>query len=334
MKIDDRYALAETSTGALLLDLASGTILELNESSKVIWQSALAGQPEAAIAASLSQRHALDPDTARQHVHHALTPPPGNAPAPPATDFNYERRGAGYVLRFRGETALVVDERGEYVTCAATPEGVSLPYLLQAIAPKLLALRGHVVLHASAVALGDQVIAFSGFSRAGKTSTARAFVNAGAQFICEDKLLIQVGEAGTRVAPHGERAVGAWAAATAEALRSSKPATCAGLDQAMQGETMRLAEIGFLDAQSRTPGPYAAAGLSETATAGAVFRNAFYGSDANQDWIRHLRTAARIGQTVRGFDLTVPDGLDRLAEAAAGLARAGSLSGKAPEGAV
>ena len=70
----------------------------------------------------------------------------------------------------------------------------------------------------------------------------------------------------------------------------------------MQGETMRLAEIGFVDAQRRTPGPYAAARLSETATAGAVLSKG----------------------------TTVPDGLDRLAEAAAGLVRARSLSGKAP----
>jgi coenzyme PQQ synthesis protein D (PqqD) len=328
MKIDDRYTLAETSTGALLLDLANGTILELNESSKVIWQLALAGQPEAAIAASLSQRHALDPDTARAHVRHALTPPPGDVPVPPQTDFNYARHGAEYVLRFRGETVLIVDERGESVMSAATPDGVSLPYLLQAIAPKVLALRGQVVLHASAVALGDHALAFSGFSGAGKTSAARAFVNAGAQPICEDKLLLQVGEAGTLVAPLGERAITEWAAATAEALRSSQPATCAGLDRAMQGKTMRLAEIGFLDAQRRTPGPYAAAALSETETAGAVFRNAFYGSDANRDWIRHLRTAAQIGQTVRGFNLTVPDGLERLAEAAAEPVRARSLSGR------
>ena len=93
-----------------------------------------------------------------------------------------------------------------------------------------------------------------------------------------------------------------------------------------EGETLPLSEIGFLDAQRRTPGPYAASPLSETRTAGVVFRYSFYGSDANRDWIRRLHAAVRVGQSVRGFDLTVPDGLDRLAEAVAPLARARSLT--------
>jgi hypothetical protein len=318
--------LAETSTGALLLDLVSGAIAELNQSSKVIWQLTLAGQAEATIAATLSRRHALDPATAIEHVRRALTPPQGDVPGPPATDFDYERQGAGYVLRFRGETALIVDERGESVTPVATPDGVSLTYLLQAIAPKLLTIRGRTVLHASAVALGGRAIAFSGFSGAGKTSAARAFVDAGARLISEDKLLIDIDESDAVVAVGAERAILAWAAATAEALRSSRSATCADLDQAVRGETIPLAQIGFIDARRRTPGVYAATALSETATAGAVFRNAFYGSDANADWIRHLRAAAQIGQAVQGFDVTAPDGLDRLAEVAVDLVRAGSLS--------
>jgi len=327
MTVDDRYALAETATGALLLDLVSGQIAELNQSSKAIWQLALAGQTEATIAATLCRLHGLDPDTALAHVRHALAPPVGEVPVPPATDFSYECHAVEYRLRFRGETALIVDERGEFITWTATPEGVSLTYLLQAIAPKLLAIRGQPVLHASAVAIGDRVVAFSGFSGAGKTSTARAFASAGARIICEDKLLILVGEGGTSVALDGERAVAAWAAVTAETLRLAKPATCAGLDRVTQGETMPLVEIGFIDGRRRTPGNYQAMALSETETAGAVFRNVFYGSDSNRDWVRYLRTAAQVGQTVKGFELTVPDGLDRLAAAAAGRVRARSLSG-------
>ena len=90
---------------------------------------------------------------------------------------------------------------------------------------------------------------------------------------------------------------------------------------------MPLAEIGFLDAQRRTPGHFTARALSETEAAGTIFRNAFYGSDADRDWIRHLQTAAHVARTVRGYALTVPDGLERLAEAGGGLVRAGSLSG-------
>jgi hypothetical protein len=325
MTLADRYALAEAGSGALLLDLSSGNILELNASSRFIWRLALSGEAEATIAAELVRRHALDADTARDHVRLALSPSVDDIPGPPPTDFHYERRGADYVFHFRGEAALIVDDRGERIGIAGAPEGVSLNYLLQAIAPKVLSLRGHPVLHASAVALPDRAVAFSGYSRAGKTSTARAFAKAGGELICEDKLLLVVGETETRTPRFAERAIGAWIASTAEALRAAKPATCAGLEAALEGETIPLSDIGFLDAQRRTPGPYAASPLSETRTAGAVFRYSFYGSDSNRDWVRRLHAAARIGQSVRGFDLTVPDGLERLAAAVAPLFRARSL---------
>jgi len=326
MKLADRYALVETKTGGLMLDLVSGALLELNESGKVIWQLALAGQSEETIAATLATRHALDPDTARRHVGDTLRTSFEAVPEIAKTDFHYERSGDAYVFHFRGQGALVVDDQGERITLAAAPEGVSLPYLLQAIAPKILALRGQVVLHASAVAMDGKVVAFSGVSGAGKTSSARAFARAGAQLICEDKLLVQIRETGAVVAPVAERAVGRWVEVTAQTFGTSNQATCSSLDLAVGGETIPLVEIGFVGARQRTPGPYACRALSDTETAGAVFRHAFYGSDASQEWIRYLRTAARIGQTVRGFELAMPNGLDRLADAAAKVVRAGSLN--------
>ena len=310
-----------------MLDLASGALVELNESGKVIWQLALAGESEATIAAALAKRHGLDLDTARGHVRDALKASIDGPCEVPQSAFNYERRGTEFVFEFRGEAVVAIDDRGERSSLCGEPEGVSLPYLLQAVAPKLLALRGQAVLHASAVALHGYAIAFSGMSGAGKTTTARALVAAGAQLICEDKLLIQIAEGRTLVAPFGERAVSEWVASTVVALRASRTSTCADLDLVLQGDLMPLAEIGFLDAQRRTAGPFVARALSETETAGTVFRNAFYGSDADRDWIRHLRSAAHIARTVRGYALTVPDGLERLTEAASGLVRAGSVGG-------
>ncbi len=327
MMLAERYALVEAGSGALLLDLVSGNLLELNESGRYIWQLAIAGSSQEAIAATLVDRHALDPATALGHVRQAMNLSLSNIPEQPPTVFNYERRGAEYVFQFEGESTFVVDDRGERMALAARPEGASLEYLLQAIAPKILSLRGHAVLHAAAVALGDHVVAFSGYSRAGKTTTARAFVSAGATFICQDKLLVKVDETQTRTARFSERAIAAWVAETAQKLRTSKATSCSGLDAATSGETLPLVEIGFLDAQRRTPGPYAAMVLAETETAGAVFRNGFYGSDESKEWIRHLRTAAQVSQSVRGYDLTMPEGLDRLADAVTALIRAGSLAG-------
>lgn len=327
MKLADRYALVETNTGGLMLDLVSGALLELNASGKAIWQLALAGQSEETIAATLATRHALELDTARRHVGETLRTSFDAVPEVAKTAFHYERSGDAYLFNFRGKGALVVDDRGDHITLAAPPEGVSLPYLLQVIAPKVLALRGQVVLHASAVAMDGKVVAFSGLSGAGKTTTARAVARAGAQLICEDKLLVHVSDSGAVVAPGAEKLVAEWAEVTSTALVASKRASCSNLDPAVDAETLPLVEIGFLDAGKRTSGPYACRALSETETAGAVFRHAFHGSDAGQEWIRYLRTAARVGQFVRGLDLTMPDGHDRLADAAAAIVRAGSLRG-------
>jgi len=261
------------------------------------------------------------------HVADTLRPSFAAVPEVAKTDFHYERRGDAYVFNFRGRDALVVDDRGGHITLAAPPEGVSLAYLLQAVAPKVLALRGQVVLHASAVAMDGKVVAFSGLSGAGKTTTARALARAGAQLVGEDKLLVQLRENGAVVTPVAEEAIARWVEATDQTLGSSQQATCVSLDLAVGGEPLPLVEIGFLDAALRTPGPYACRALSETETAGAVFRHAFHGSDAVQEWIRYLRTAARVGQSVRGFELAMPDGLDRLADAATTIVRAGSLSG-------
>ena len=184
-----------------MIDLTLGSLVELNGSGKLVWKLALAGMSEADIAATLAQRHAIDVDIAVRHVRDALSMSFADAPPAPPTDFNYARDGNQYIFEFRGEAVLAVDERGERVTLLGIPDGVSLLYLLQAIAPKLLALRGEVVLHASAVALRGHVIAFSGFSGAGKTSTARAFARAGAQLICEDKLIVRTVTRAPIVAP-------------------------------------------------------------------------------------------------------------------------------------
>jgi len=326
MNLADRYTLVETNAGGLMLDLVSGALLELNESGKAIWQLALAGQTEEAIAATLVTRHALELETARKHVRDSLRTSFEAVPEVPETDFHYERSGDTYVFHFRGQRALAVDDRGERITLASAPEGVSLPYLLQAIAPKILALRGQVVLHASAVAMNGSVVAFSGVSGAGKTSSARALARAGGQLICEDKLLVQFRDTGAVVSPAAEKAVAQWVEITSSDLRTAKHATCSSLDVAGGAETIPLVEIGFLDARQRTSGPYSCRALSETETAGAVFRHAFYGSDAGPEWIRYLQTAARIGRAVRGFELAMPDGLDRLADTAAKIRRAGSLT--------
>jgi hypothetical protein len=55
----------------------------------------------------------------------------------------------------------------------------------------LLQLRGYLVLHASAVILQERAVAFIGFSGAGKSTTASAFLSCGYPVITDDVLAVQ-----------------------------------------------------------------------------------------------------------------------------------------------
>src|SRR5206468_12508877 len=103
------------------------------------------------------------------------------------------------------------------VALAGEP-GPKLELYVRSLAPKLLFLRGLTVLHASACAAAGQLVAFSGTSQAGKTTTARAFADAGAALVAEDLVVLAPGSARPEVALEGEARVRAWASATAAAL--------------------------------------------------------------------------------------------------------------------
>jgi hypothetical protein len=63
-------------------------------------------------------------------------------------------------------------------------------YLLGPIMGFVMLLRGVVCLHASAVAIGDEVIAFLGPAGAGKSTTAAAFSNIGYSVLAEDVMTL------------------------------------------------------------------------------------------------------------------------------------------------
>ena len=65
----------------------------------------------------------------------------------------------------------------------------------------LLQQRGYLVLHASAVILQERAVAFTGFSGAGKSTTASAFLRQGYPVITDDVLAIQFREGQPEVIP-------------------------------------------------------------------------------------------------------------------------------------
>jgi hypothetical protein len=80
------------------------------------------------------------------------------------------------------------------ITAQALPGGRQelIPFLLVGtVLSFLLTLRGETILHASAVALGGEAVAFLGLSRTGKSTLAALLCSHGAQLVTDDVLRLQ-----------------------------------------------------------------------------------------------------------------------------------------------
>jgi hypothetical protein len=326
MKTSGRYAFADCDGEGLLLDLRTGSLYQLNKSAAAVWKEALSDVPPAKIAELLSQRYGLSGVTAQQHVTAALALEPGHDEASLSSDpYLYERSADTYTLSRDGIPLLTIDAAGGWLRLSspgAVP-AAELPMVLQAVSPKLMSLRGHFVLHGSAVVLGQAVVAFCGKSGAGKTTTARAFAAAGAILVCEDKLVVRR-DAGLFMAVlGGERSIMSWVAEESVRLAAGETITCNGLDRALSGDSLPIEAIGFLDSTRRAGSTITGSLLSAADAARSRFGNAFFGSDAAVDWTRQLQSAADATRRLRAYAVTAPAGVVQLRAAAQDFANAG-----------
>lgn len=97
-------------------------------------------------------------------------------------------------LIYNDGTHFAVERRGNEVF-ADWPDPLTLedaaPYLVGPVLGIVLRLRGTVPLHASAVSIGDQVIALVGPAGAGKSTTAAAFARCGYRIVSDDVVALR-----------------------------------------------------------------------------------------------------------------------------------------------
>ena len=102
----------------------------------------------------------------------------------------------GFVLRFPGLADFEISARGDRIE-AWPKAGISQPtirhLLLDQVLPRVIAHRGRMVLHASAVAIGDSAIAFAGESGCGKSTLAASFDATGFEALADDAVIVTVG---------------------------------------------------------------------------------------------------------------------------------------------
>lgn len=104
------------------------------------------------------------------------------------------QRDGSYLIRFPGLADFTVDPSLEFVQVfpsPATDEGVLAHLLVDQLIPRLLNQQGHLVVHASSVALPDgKVVAFLGNTGQGKSTLAASFMEYGCELIADDCLLL------------------------------------------------------------------------------------------------------------------------------------------------
>jgi len=325
------YDFIRVHPGGLLLDLASGSLFRLIESAALIWETWLGGATVKEVAGQLERSYDLPAATAEEHVAAALQIDPAVAtPGQPTGEFLYERAPDGYVFSRAGTPFLHVDPAGENLRLHAAsrlaPAEVAMA--LTAVAPKLIALRGHFVLHAAAVIVDGAAIVVAGDSGAGKTTTSRALVRAGATPLAEDKLIIRAASGPPETFRDFEAAIERWALATHADLCGGAVMPCPDAPDIYAGAAVPIREIGFIDVNRRAGATISAAALTKLDGSGALFRNSFCGSDAAADWKRNLRCATAIADRIAAYDLTMPAGLAALDNAASAMMATRSLRSK------
>lgn len=319
MKDATSFEFVRVDSGGLLLDLASGSLFHLNESAALIWEASLGGATTADVARTLVRSYGLPPATADADVRAALDiDPAAGLPAPPSGDFLYERATDGYVFSRAGMPFLLVDDRGETIRLHEESrfDASEVEAALTSVAPKLLALRGNFLLHASAVIIDGAAFVVAGESGAGKTTTARALVAAGAQPLAEDKLVIRGGPGRSETFASCESDIERWSQRVHGDLSRGTTIRCPDVEQICTGATVPIVEIGFIDATRRAGESIASVQLTTVHAAGALFGNSFCGSDVAGDWRRNLHAAIVIARGSAAFDLTMPAGAEPLAAAA------------------
>lgn len=315
-----RFVLETLSDGGLLLDLESGILFNLNRTAAFIWEQAIAGRQPVEIVSAMMGMFAVAPAIARADVEAALKLPQTEASPRPSSEFRYDAIDDGYRLSADGIPVLEISESRRALRALHGFNPAEIGPYLRALAPKLVALLGASVLHASAVARPDGgVVAFLGTSGAGKTTTARAFARAGWRLVCEDKLVLRPDGERLVSVIGGEARVVAWIAEARQRLvkpDSQDWCDASPLAEVLPGATQPVVGVILLGKERRNGTDIDASLLGSAQAAGEIFHHGFYGSPAAAEWRRQVRAAATIARTAQVFQATMPDGLDLLEQAA------------------
>jgi hypothetical protein len=317
---DGRYLLARYPTGGVVVDLESGNYYRVNGSAALVCDALRAGADvEGRIARELGVPHT---EAARMvaNVTAGLTVPAVRDT--PQGSYHFHPAPGGYVLRNGARTVLEVE--GTDLSIRLPPDGeapkeIQVEVYVRALAPKLLFQRGVTVLHASACMAAGRLIAFAGVSGAGKTTTARAFAKAGADLVSEDLVVLAPEAKQATILTEAEPFIFGWARRVGFQLLSEprKPVPSDALQSLVDGPAAQLDQIFFLDRTRRAGNEFTISPLAEPDALISLMTHDFLGAVEPEAWRRFFDRARTLVELADLRKATPPDGVDRLAQAAA-----------------
>ena len=142
-----------------------------------------------------------------------LGPVPESLPEPTASGPTWQIAGKQFLLRIPDIARFLLNDGSEIVFAPETAAGaVDIPiFILGSAFGILLHQREQIVLHASAVRVGDQAVLFCGPSGAGKSTMAAALAQCGYPLVSEDVCAITAAGSGAPMVFPDGRQLKLWA---------------------------------------------------------------------------------------------------------------------------
>jgi hypothetical protein len=320
-KFRERFALAAFPDGGIVVDLETGSYSRLNRSGAAVLEELGRHHDLAATIAAVAGRFRVSPSEAATHLRTmtAALDTAGVRQVQPGP-FRYRTTDDGrYIFTFGERELLAVENDGDAIRLLSPLEKlpVALSDCIRLVAPKILFLRGFTVLHGSCCLRGEGLLVCSGKSGAGKTTTARAFSKHGSALVSEDMVVFDKDFESPSVFLEGEARLRGWALDTASRLSTPGGAVRTHeLLPAATGAVAPLRSMWFLDATRRLE-KLDARPLSRTDTLLRIMANHFLGAKDRESWRRYIAAGHGMASAATGYDLDLPNGLDRLDEAIA-----------------
>lgn len=285
-------------------------------------------QPELATAAvAFRERGPREQAPLDDEPFHTWTLPDGNAWT------YFRRRGPNYLLRFPGMADFEVSADGKQVqvwpVAGATAGTIHQLYLNQVL-PLALSRQGRLVLHASAVEIDAQCVAFLAESGRGKSTLAAAFATTGARFMTDDGLQVEWVE-GVPLAVPSHPSIRLWEDSRLElvgpdhepaapAEYTSKARFLAGPQLSFCAKTLPLRRIYLLGPGEATTISFRPAKPAEAMM--AMVRNSFLLDIAEHEMLsQHFGDITRIANLPLHYHLDYPRSYEELPRLRQAIAR-------------